>query len=62
MSFFGFYVGTATQLVILPPPTHTHPIHSARRWYTVAMLLYDLCSGLAIFDFKWEGENRSTSL
>ena len=47
-----------------PPPTHTHthPIHSARRWYTVAMLLYDLCSGLAIFDFKWEGENRSTSL
>ena len=29
-------------------------MNRAMRWYTVVTLLYDLCSGLAIFDFKWE--------
>ena len=45
-----YLVGTDTQLVILPPH-----IHRARRSYTVLTLLNDLCSGLTIFDFKWEG-------
>ena len=43
------FVGTATQ------PSHSttpHPMSRARRWYTVVRLLYDLCSGLAIFSFK----------
>ena len=34
-----FFVGTATQLVILPPTSHDR----AMRWYTVVTLLYDLC-------------------
>ena len=35
--------------------TTPHPMNRARSWYTVDTLLYDLCIGLAIFDFTWEG-------
>ena len=41
--------------------TTPHPMNWARRWYTVVLLLYDLCSGLAIFDFKWEEWEQITS-
>ena len=55
-----FFVGTVTQLVILPP--HIPRIGHGGRWYTVVMLLYDLCSCLAIFDLNGQGENRSPYL
>ena len=32
-----------------------HPMNTARRWNIVVTLLYDLCSGITIYDFKWEG-------
>ena len=40
--------------------TTPHPMSRARRWYTVVTLLYDLCSGLTILDFKWEERKKIT--
>ena len=54
-----FVVGTATQLVILPPHI-PHPIKRASRWYTVVMLLYDLCWWPCHIDNKWEGWEQIT--
>ena len=42
--------------------TTLHPMNRARRWYTVVTLLYDLCSGFAIFILNGRGENRSVSM
>ena len=41
--------------------TTPHPINRVRRWYTVVMLLFDLCYW-PFFVVNWRGENRSPSL
>ena len=35
-------------------------MNRARWWYTVVMLLYDLCYWPFFFDFKWEEQDQIT--
>ena len=53
---YSMICAVASPFLTLNSPTfHSttpHHINRARRHYTVVSLFYDMCSGLAIFDFK----------